>query len=56
MFFENSSMHEEVMAWASIDACTHTQTQNSYFDNYVELSASWLDRPLTTMHSTSKHK
>jgi hypothetical protein len=57
MFFENSSMHTEVMAWTSLDTRTHTQTLNSYFDNYVELSVSRLDKnPLTTKHNTSKHK
>jgi hypothetical protein len=35
------------------DACTHTQTLNSHFDNYVKLSQSGLDKnPLTTKHNT----
>jgi hypothetical protein len=57
MLFENSSMHKEVIAWTSFDAHMHTQTLNSHFDNYVELSTSGLDiYPLTTKHNTSKHK
>jgi hypothetical protein len=57
MLFENSSIHKEVIAWTSLDACMHTQTLNSHFDISVELSTSGLDKnPLSTKHNTSKHK
>jgi hypothetical protein len=57
MLFENSSMHKDVMTWTCLDARMQTQTQNSHIDNYVELSASGLDKSLmTTNHNTSKHK
>jgi hypothetical protein len=40
-----------------MDARTHKQTLNSHFDNYVEPSASKLDKTsLTTKRNTSKHK